>query len=206
MRARNHTVAMSEEVPIQTDTEPSGENPEVVESATDGATQEPTPEPAAPVDPLIVALGEAARWKDLAARAQAELDNYRKRMARDKADAIKFGNSGLLSELLPIIDNFQMGLDAAKAEGDDSIIGKGMEMVLKQINEFLTSQGAVEVEAVGQAFDPNQHEALSQEHSDEIPEGNVIAVLRRGFRLHDRLLRAANVIVSKGPEVAGNDK
>lgn len=200
---------MSEEIPIQTDTDPTGATPEVAEdpaAAPEGTEQEPATEPEVPVDPLIVAVAEAARWKDLAARAQAELDNYRKRMTRDKADAIKFGNFGLLSELLPIIDNFQMGLDAARAEGEDSIIFKGMEMVHRQLNEFFSSQGAIEVEAVGQAFDPNQHEALSQEHSDEVAEGNVIAVLRRGFRLHDRLLRAANVIVSKGPETAGSDK
>lgn len=193
MRARKRTVTMSEEIPIDdpaaaTDTEPAPAS---------------TPETA---DPLAVALDEAARWKDRAARAQAELDNYRKRMAREKSDAIKFGNASLLGELLPIIDNFQMGLDAAKAEGEDSVIARGMEMVQKQLGDFLTSQGAIEVEAIGQTFDPNQHEALSQEYSDTVPEGQIISRLRRGFRLHDRLLRAANVIVSKGPEAAGGDK
>ncbi len=191
---------MSAEIP--TDTDPA---PEVPQQAVDPPVAEPaSPEP--PADPLAVALDEAARWKDRAARAQAELDNYRKRMARDKADAIKFGNAGLLGELLPIIDNFQMGLDAAKAEGEDSIIGKGMEMVHKQLDDFLAAQGAIEVAAIGEVFDPNQHEALSQEHSDTIPEGQVISLLRRGFRLHDRLLRAANVIVSKGPEAAADNQ
>ena len=121
-------------------------------------------------------------------------------MAREKSDAIKFANASLLSELLPVIDSFQMGLSAAINEDPDSIISKGMEMVQKQLEEFLTSQGAVLISSVGQEFDPNIHEAISQESSDEVPSGHVISEIRKGFTLNDRLLRAANVIVSKGPQ------
>ena len=152
------------------------------------------------LDPIEEAQKDAAHWKDLAARNQAELDNYRKRMAREKSDAIKFANASLLSELLPVIDSFQMGLSAAINEDPDSIISKGMEMVQKQLEEFLTSQGAVLISSVGQEFDPNIHEAISQESSDEVPSGHVISEIRKGFTLNDRLLRAANVIVSKGPQ------
>ena len=154
-------------------------------------------------DPLKAALAEVAKWKDLAARGRAELENYRKRMAREKTDAIRFANAGLLGELLPIIDNFQMGLEAAKAEGEDSVISRGMEMVQKQLVDFLTNNGATEIAAVGEAFDPNQHDAISQEFSDEVPEGQVISEARPGYRLHDRVLRAANVVVSKGPGGGG---
>ena len=152
------------------------------------------------LDPIEEAQKDAAHWKDLAARNQAELDNYRKRRAREKSDAIKFANASLLSELLPVIDSFQMGLSAAINEDPDSIISKGMEMVQKQLEEFLTSQGAVLISSVGQEFDPNLHEAISQESSDEVPSGHVISEIRKGFTLNDRLLRAANVIVSKGPQ------
>ena len=152
------------------------------------------------LDPIEEAQKDAAHWKDLAARNQAELDNYRKRMAREKSDAIKFANASLLSELLPVIDSFQMGLSAAINEDPDSIISKGMEMVQKQLEEFLTSQGAVLISSVGQEFDPNLHEAISQESSDEVPSGHVISEIRKGFTLNDRLLRAAIVIVSKGPQ------
>ena len=152
------------------------------------------------LDPIEEAQKDAAHWKDLAARNQAELDNYRKRMAREKSDAIKFANASLLSELLPVIGSFQMGLSAAINEDPDSIISKGMEMVQKQLEEFLTSQGAVLISSVGQEFDPNLHEAISQESSDEVPSGHVISEIRKGFTLNDRLLRAANVIVSKGPQ------
>ena len=156
-------------------------------------------------DPLEEAIKEAAHWKDLAARNQAELDNYRKRMAREKSDAIKFANGSLLSELLPVIDSFQMGLTAAINEDPVSIISKGMEMVQKQLEEFFSSQGAVAISSVGKEFDPNLHEAISQESSDEVPNGHIITEIRKGYTLNDRLLRAANVIVSKGPESTDNE-
>ena len=157
------------------------------------------------VDPLEDAKNDAAHWKDIAARNQAELDNYRKRMAREKSDAIRFANASLLSELLPVIDNFQMGLSAAMNEDPDSIISKGMEMVQKQLEEFFTSQGAIPVSAEGNEFNPNLHEAISQETSETIPEGHVISEIRKGYTLNERLLRAANVIVSKGPENTDDD-
>lgn len=169
-------------------------------NVTDSSEDSPDSTDQKDLDPIEEAQKDAAHWKDLAARNQAELDNYRKRMAREKSDAIKFANASLLSELLPVIDSFQMGLSAAINEDPDSIISKGMEMVQKQLEEFLTSQGAVLISSVGQEFDPNLHEAISQESSDEVPSGHVISEIRKGFTLNDRLLRAANVIVSKGPQ------
>ena len=189
-------------------TEPNSDNAnngsEIEEVAPTNVTDSPEDNPDSTdqkdLDPIEEAQKDAAHWKDLAARNQAELDNYRKRMAREKSDAIKFANASLLSELLPVIDSFQMGLSAAINEDPDSIISKGMEMVQKQLEEFLTSQGAVLISSVGQEFDPNIHEAISQESSDEVPSGHVISEIRKGFTLNDRLLRAANVIVSKGPQ------
>lgn len=144
---------------------------------------------------------EIEKWRDLAARSQAELENFRKRMARERTEAIQYANRGLLEELLPILDNFEMGLKAAEdaGAGDASMILQGMGMVRKQLSDFLSDQGVEAVVADGAAFDPNLHEAIKQEPSDEIPEGQVIATVRRGYRLKDRLLRAANVIVSSGP-------
>ena len=137
-------------------------------NVTDSPEDNPDSTDQKDLDPIEEAQKDAAHWKDLAARNQAELDNYRKRMAREKSDAIKFANASLLSELLPVIDSFQMGLSAAINEDPDSIISKGMEMVQKQLEEFLTSQGAVLISSVGQEFDPNIHEAISQESSDEV--------------------------------------
>lgn len=157
-------------------------------------------------DPLALAREETTKWKDLAMRNQAELENFRKRMAREKTDAIRFANSSLLTELLPILDNFEMGLTAARNEGEDSVISKGMEMVHRQMEEFLSGNGAKEVIAESGKFDPLLHEAVDHEYNADIPEGEIVRQLRRGYRLHDRLLRAANVTVSKGPAPAGENK
>ena len=151
------------------------------------------------VDPLSLALTEIEKWRDLALRTQADLDNYRKRMAREKSDAILYANVNLLHSLLPVLDNFEMGLQAAKQENESGVIYQGFLMVRKQIEDFLADQGVRPVPATG-PFDPNQHEAVTQAHSDTVTEGHIVAELRRGYRLNDRLLRAANVIISKGPE------
>ena len=148
-------------------------------------------------------VAEIEKWKDVAARATADLDNFRKRMAREKFEAIQYANRGLLEQLLPIIDNFEMGLKAAEsAEGSGSIILQGMGMVRKQLEDFLADQGVEIVASDGDAFDPNVHEALKQEPHESAPEGQILYTMRRGYRLKDRLLRAANVIVSAGPGTA----
>lgn len=148
-------------------------------------------------------VAEIEKWKDVAARATADLDNFRKRMAREKFEAIQYANRGLLEQLLPIIDNFEMGLKAAEsAEGSGSIILQGMGMVRKQLEDFLADQGVEIVASDGVAFDPNVHEALKQEPHESAPEGQILYTMRRGYRLKDRLLRAANVIVSAGPGTA----
>jgi molecular chaperone GrpE len=143
---------------------------------------------------------EVEKWKDLAARSQAEFDNYRKRMARERTEAIVYANRSLLEQLLPVIDNFEMGLKAARdSGGESSMILQGMSMVQKQLDDFLTDQGVEVIPSDGLPFDPNLHEALKQEASDEVESGHVIYTMRRGYRLKDRILRAANVVVSSGP-------
>ncbi len=168
--------------------------------------QDTTPEPiveagdevTAP-DPLAEARAEADKWKDMALRGAAELDNYRKRASRDLQEARAYGNADLLRSLLPILDNFEMGLEAARAENEKSMIYMGLSMVRRQISDFLKENGVDEVKAEGLPFDPHMHEAVSHEPSDEVADGSVLRVLRRGFKLKDRLLRAAAVSVSSGP-------
>ncbi|NNE92040.1 MAG: nucleotide exchange factor GrpE [Verrucomicrobiales bacterium] len=151
-------------------------------------------------DPVAKLEAEVERWKDTAARARADLENFRKRMAREKSDSIQYANSSLLQSLIPVIDNFEMGMKAAKeAEGEDSVIFQGMSMVQKQLSDFLEENHVQPIKAVGESFDPNLHEAVKQESSEIVPEGEVIYELRRGYKLRDRLLRAANVVVSTGP-------
>jgi molecular chaperone GrpE len=138
------------------------------------------------------------RFRDLALRSQADFDNYRKRSAREKEDAVRYANSSLLERLIPIIDNFELGLAAAGSGAEKSPILAGMSMVARQLSDFLTDSGVTSIDATGQPFDPNLHEAIAHEQSDTVPEGNVIRQVRKGFKLKDRLLRPANVIVSKG--------
>lgn len=180
----------------QHEAEPAPESPEA--SADANAADAAEPVEAAQPDPAA----EVERWKDLAARAQADLENYRKRMAREKLEAIHYANRGLLEQLLPVVDNFEMGLKAAEAvEGGETIL-QGMAMVRKQLEDFLADQGVEPVPSDGIPFDPNLHEALKQEAHESAPEGQVLYTLRRGYRLKDRLLRAANVVVSSGPPPA----
>ena len=138
------------------------------------------------------------RFRDLALRSQADFDNYKKRAAREKEDAIKYANSSLLERLIPIVDNFELGLSAARAEGESSPIALGMSMVLKQLTDFLADNGLQPIDAEGQKFDPNLHEAIANEPSADAPEGVVLRQTRRGYRLKDRLLRPSSVVVSSG--------
>lgn len=164
-----------------------------------GAQPVEAPFEAPPVDTAGLLQAEADRWKDLAYRSQAELDNFRKRVARETQEARAYANADLLRSLLPLLDNFEMGLEAARAESEKSMIFTGMSMVHRQFQDFLRDQGVQEIEAQGRPFDPNAHEAVSQEPDARLPEGTIIRVARRGYRLKDRLLRAASVVVSSGP-------
>lgn len=171
------------------------------ESTEEQTAAENTVETAESVAPDISALqAEVEKYKDAALRSRAEFDNYRKRVVREKEDAIRYANASLFENLLPILDNFELGLGAAKTATDAAGIVKGLEMVRKQLEDFLRSSGVENVDAAGEVFDPNVHEAVGQEASAEVPEGTVVRQLRRGFKLRDRLLRPASVVVSKGVE------
>jgi molecular chaperone GrpE len=145
-------------------------------------------------------LAERDRFKDLAMRSAADLDNYRKRAAREKEDAVKYANAAFLERLIPILDNFELGLGAAKNDSGAASIIAGLEMVSRQLQDFLTASGVEPVNGEpGTTFDPNVHEAIGQEPHAEIAEGAVIRQMRKGFKLRDRLIRPASVVISKGP-------
>jgi molecular chaperone GrpE len=151
-------------------------------------------------DDLVASLqSDLDRFRDLALRTQADFENYKKRGAREKDEAIKYANRALLERLVPIVDNFELGLSAARDQSEQSPIYSGMSMILKQLGDFLTESGLEPVDAVGKRFDPNLHEAIGHEPNDKVPEGHVIRQARRGYRLKDRLLRPATVVVSSGP-------
>src|SRR5437016_6824946 len=150
-------------------------------------------------DPMAGLQADLDRFRDLALRSQADFENYKKRSAREKEEAIKYANSSLLERLVAIIDNFELGLEAAKGESGQSPIYSGMTLVLKQLNDLLAENGLQPIEAEGKKFDPNLHEAIAHEPSNQFPEGIVLRQTRRGYRLKDRLLRPSSVVVSSGP-------
>jgi molecular chaperone GrpE len=151
-------------------------------------------------DPMAGLQADLDRFRDLAMRSQADFENYKKRCAREKEDAIKYANGSLLERLLPIVDNFELGLSAARGEGEKSPIYAGMNLVFKQMSDFLTDNGARPIEAIGQKFDPNLHEAIAHEPSDAVPENHIVRQTRRGYRFKDRLLRPSSVVVSSGSQ------
>jgi molecular chaperone GrpE len=153
-------------------------------------------------DPMAGLQADLDRFRDLALRSQADFENYKKRSAREKEEAVKYANSTLLERLVAIVDNFELGLSAAREESEDSPIYSGMTLVLKQLSDFLAEHGLQPIEAVGEKFNPNLHEAIAHEPSSGAPEGTVIRQVRRGYRFKDRLLRPATVVVSAGPSEA----
>src|SRR5437762_5534665 len=156
-------------------------------------------EASAAEDPMASLQADLDRFRDLALRSQADFENYKKRCAREKEEAIKYANNSLLQRLVAIIDNFELGLAAAKEQGQQSPIYSGMVLVQKQLNDLLAENGLQPIEAEGKPFDPNLHEAIAHEPSDEAPEGFVLRQARRGYRFKERLLRPSRVVVSSGP-------
>ena len=151
------------------------------------------------VDPALEPAAEAEKFRDLALRTAADFDNFRKRAAREKEDSIRYANTSLLGDLLPLIDNFELGLEAAKSTPHADAILQGLGMVARQFRDFLSSAGLEEVPTEGAAFDANVMESVGHENSDTVPEGRVLRSTRRGYKLRDRLLRPASVFVSHGP-------
>ena len=166
-------------------------------------TTDETAEPSSSIEQTEDSLlgqmqADLERFRDLALRSQADFENFRKRAAREKDDAVKYANASFLDRLIPILDNFELGLNAARAGADKSPILAGMDMVSKQLQDFLVASGVEPINGEGEPFDPNFHEAVAQEESATVPEGTVVRQLRKGYKLRDRLLRPATVVVSKG--------
>ena len=136
--------------------------------------------------------------QDRLLRLQADFDNYRKRIDRERKDWAVFANEKLLKDLLPALDNFELGLaNGIKANAPEALL-EGLRLVQRQLEGALEKSGVVPIDAEGQPFDPNLHEAITHMPSADIPEGTVLAQTRRGYRMGDKLLRAAQVVVSSG--------
>ncbi len=169
------------------------------------------PEPLVPVEPATVTPEQLDELKTRAAKADdhwdrllrttADFENFKKRAAREKQDAIKYANEALMEKLVTILDNFDMAMASVQTASADaaSPLQTGISMIYQQFKNTLAEAGLEEVDAAGQKFDPNWHEAVSQEESTEAADGQVLQQLRKGYKLRDRLLRPATVIVARKP-------
>jgi molecular chaperone GrpE len=180
------------------------ENPELATGA--GNT-----EPVATVDAASVTPEQLEELKERAAKADehwdrllrttADFDNFKKRAARERTEAVQFANAALLQKLLPVLDSFEMALTAVQTAKDEKTnsLQTGITMVQSQLKNILVESGLEEIDAAGKPFDPALHEAVSQQETADVPEGKVVQQIRKGYKLRERLLRPAAVIVAKKP-------
>lgn len=173
---------------------------------------EPPPVPTVEPEPVVPAQLTAGQIDDIRERAEkadenwdryvravADLDNFKKRAARERQEGIRFANESLLQELIPVLDNFDMAFAASRSNQSNSpeSLQAGITMIYQQLKKALVDAGLEEVDALGKVFDPNLHEAVSQHETNDVPEGQVVQQLRKGYKLRDRLIRPTTVIVSK---------
>ena len=157
---------------------------------------------AGPAESLLAELHQA---KDLALRTQAELENYRKRAARETQEQRRYANLPLMRDLLPVLDNMARAIEAAEKTHDTAGLLEGVKMVARQLEEALQRHDCVPISALNQPFDPHLHEAISQQPSDEHPAGTVVLETQTGFQLHQRVVRPSKVIVSTADRAGDDD-
>jgi molecular chaperone GrpE len=167
------------------------------------STADPEPAPARQPDQAIDPELQAARDEAQATfaryqRLAADFENYKRRTRQELADRTQYANEELLRKLLPILDNFKRALDHAP-DGIDRSWFDGIKLVARQFEDTLQAQGLSTIPAVGEKFDPNQHEAIASEETDEHEEGTVVEELQPGYRLHNRVLRPTLVKVAHPP-------
>lgn len=192
--ADNETPKESNEAAAQA---PTVEAQEAAFAGAPGEAANPSAE--AGGDALANARQEAAAAQDRYLRALADLENFRRRSVREKDELRAFAAARVVEDLLPVMDNLALGLTAARMPNATlaSMID-GIGMVATQLKSALSNHGLQEINPAGVAFDPNLHEAISQQPSADVPEGHVLQVIRIGYSLNGRLLRPATVVVSAG--------
>ena len=167
-----------------------------------GEARPSAPPPSAektPEEKLRDASAEAARVRDQLLRTAADFDNFRKRSRREVEDAQRRGKESVIKDLLPVFDNLERAATHAESAPDAKSLTDGLRIVLKQFMDTLEKMGVRRVAAVGAPFDPSVHEAIQHLESSEHPAGVVLAEVQPGYAMGDHLIRAAMVVVSKGP-------
>jgi molecular chaperone GrpE len=150
---------------------------------------------------------ELDQYKDKYVRLYAEFDNARKRMEREKMEFVKFANEGVLADFLDVIDNLERSINVAKSKHEDyDAFLKGIDMIWKQVEEFLKKNNVEPIEAKGKKFDHNYHEVLMQEETDDVEEDTVLEEYQKGYTLNQKVLRTAKVKLSKKPAQEAADE
>lgn len=173
-----------------------GELPEVDAQEQPGEEQE-TADPDSLQSELEALKKQVEESLDKAIRAQAELDNVRKRSIRDMENAHKYALDKFANELLPVIDSMELGMNAAESEEEQNSLKEGMDLTLKMFRDVLEKFGVEEVDPEGEKFDPEKHQAVSMQELEGAESGTVATVLQKGYALNGRLIRPAMVIVAK---------
>ena len=178
--------------------------PSVVAAGTDPAGDSPS-EPALG-EQLEDARAKAAENHDRYLRSVADLENFRRRSVREREELRQFATASLVEDLLPILDNLGLGIASARQQSDSNAIADGMTMVLDQFKGVLNRAGLVEIHPKpGDEFDPHQHESIAHQPSADVPAESILNVIRTGYSLNGRLLRAASVVLSSGPTESTSD-
>ena len=148
---------------------------------------------------LLDVKNELTEQKDKFVRLQAETDNFRKRLSREKEEFSQYANERLFKELLPIFDNFERALE--DPSNDIKSLKEGLAMILKQFSSFLEKERVEPIEAIGKKFDPMIHEVLTSEESSENEENTIISQFVKGYTINNRVIRPSQVVISKKPSV-----
>jgi molecular chaperone GrpE len=141
---------------------------------------------------------ELQEYKDKFVRLFAEFENFRRRSAKENFEVMANANAKLLGKLTDVLDNFNLAFDPKNKAGSAEDIEKGIRLIYNKFKDILSDEGLTEVDPVGEAFDPNIHEALMQQPSDTVPENQIIQVLQKGYKAKNKILKHAKVIVSTG--------
>ena len=167
------------------------------EPSAEAAAEQPA-EAAAEVDPTEALKQQLADANDRNLRLMAEFDNYRRRTAKEQLELIETANGKLLEKLSEVQDNFERAFASENKAQDLEAFEKGMQMIYNQFAKILTDAGLEQIDPTGAEFDPNMHEALMQQPSETVPEGHVVTVFQKGYKLKNKILKTAKVIVSSG--------
>lgn len=204
MRKKNKKENVIEFVSESEESTDAPVNEEVEDSAAGGepSRENPVEDVEAP-DELDILKQEKDKYYDLMLRKQAEFENYRKRVAREKQESINLTRMSLIKDVLPIMDACEKGLETLRNDDDNSQLGsyaEGYELLLKQLKSFLEKNNVSLVSGVGSVFDPNFHEAVLREVSEDHNDGEILEEYRRGYTMNDLLIRAAQVKVAVHPD------